>query len=431
MANVFAEQSVIGSILIDSSCVPDLIEKLTPWDFQNIANQNIFRTVCEMSVRDEVIDAVTIEDALIKAERTVSNFRDYALELMQITPTAANVLEYARIVKESARQSRISDLVDRAADEARFGGDLATVSQNLSAALDAIQTDTRSPVTTSTNAVENFAKWLDSVKADPTCAVVRSGMKTLDKQLGGGFFRTGLYVIGARPGMGKTTVAVNLAECVSKSKKALFVSLEMDKTEVTAKRLAVMSGISYTALMTGRLSDEDERILPIAFRKVQSHNLDIIDEGVSSVADLSALLTARRGYDIVFVDYLGLLNPAPEDAQKSRYDQVSNISKELKALAKRTKTPIVALAQLNRETVSRKDKRPTMTDLRDSGAIEQDADGVILLHREGYYQDEKPEYEDIELIVAKNRHGSGGTVLFRWVASSGRIYELSERSAYY
>ena len=191
----------------------------------------------------------------------------------------------------------------------------------------------------------------------------------------------------------------------------------------------MQSGVNYTALMTGRLTDADLDVLPIALQKVESRTVDVIDEDISTVADLSAFVATRPNYDIIFVDYLGILSPAPEDAQKPRYEQITNISRDLKALAKRSHIPVVALAQLNRESASTK-KRPTLTDLRDSGAIEQDADGVILLYRQSYAEEEKPEQEDIELILAKNRHGSCGTVVFNWDAPTGRICEIERRSDY-
>ena len=154
--------------------------------------------------------------------------------------------------------------------------------------------------------------------------------------------------------------------------------------------------------------------------------LDIVDEGIGSVADLASFLQLHQ-YDAVFVDYLGILAPAADDVQKPRYEQITNISMNLKKLAKRLHTPIVTLSQLNRESTSKSNKRPTLTDLRDSGAIEQDADGVILLYRDGYFQTEKPDVEPIEFIVAKNRHGETGTVTLTWHAASGRVYEQSDR----
>ena len=429
MANQYAENAVIGSILVDSECVLDLIPVLHPLDFQTDLNRAIWVTVCEMAVRGEEIDPVLIHGKMVESGRDTPNLDRYFMELMEITPTAANVMEYAKLLRQARIRDSIVNVIEDAADEARLTGDFKTVERSMIAALDVLHSTTESPVADSASAIASFRSWLDAVRADPEHAVVRSGFRALDAQLGGGFFKSGLYVVGARPGMGKTTLAVNLAEYIGTRRRVLFVSLEMDKVQVTAKRIAVQSGVNYTALMTGRLTDADLDVLPIALQKVESRTVDVIDEGISTVADLSAFVATRSNYDIIFVDYLGILSPAPEDAQKPRYEQITNISRDLKALAKRSHIPVVALAQLNRESASTK-KRPTLTDLRDSGAIEQDADGVILLYRQSYAEEEKPEQEDIELILAKNRHGSCGTVVFNWDAPTGRICEIERRSDY-
>jgi len=427
MANRFAENSVIGSVLIDPTCFASIRDSLLPSDFSSDLNRAVWVTVCEMAVRGDTIDPVTIHGEMARTGRDVPDLVRYFAELMDITPTAANVAAYVRLVKDAAVRDRIAELADRASDEARLTGDLAAVEQSVSEVLETIRSSAKSQTVDSAAAVESFREWLDAVRADPECAVVRSGFASLDMQLGGGFFKSGLYVVGARPGMGKTSVAVNLAEYIGANRRVLFVSLEMEKNQVTAKRIALQSGIGYNALMTGRLTDEDEKVLPIALHKVESRAVDVVDEDVGTVADLAALVTARTDYDIVFVDYLGILTPSQEDAQKPRYEQITNISRDLKALAKRSHIPIVVLAQLNRENTKTANKRPTLTDLRDSGAIEQDADGVIMLHRKSYYEDERPDQEDIELIVAKNRHGSCGTVTFRWDAPTGRIFEIDRR----
>lgn len=427
MANRFAEDSVIGSVLIDPKCFASIRDSLLPSDFSSDLNRAVWETVCEMSVRGATIDMVTIQGEMARTGRDVPGLQRYFIELGQMTPTAANVAEYVRLVKDAAVRDRIAELADRASDEARLTGDLAAVEQSVSEVLETIRSSAKSQTVDSAAAVESFRAWLDAVQKDPECAVVRSGFTSLDRQLGGGFFKSGLYVVGARPGMGKTSVAVNLAEYIGANRRVLFVSLEMEKNQVTAKRIALQSGIGYNALMTGRLTDEDKKVLPIALHKVESRAVDVVDEGAGTVADLAALVTARTDYDIVFVDYLGILTPSPDDAQKPRYEQITNISRDLKALAKRSHIPVVVLAQLNRENTKTANKRPTLTDLRDSGAIEQDADGVIMLHRKSYYEDEKPDQEDIELIVAKNRHGSCGTVTFRWDAPTGRIFEIDRR----
>ena len=427
--NYTAEQSVIGSILIDAACVPDVLQIVKAADFRQGINQDVLQTVAEMYAAGEIIDPVTVIDGIKRRGSQYSgDIERYAREAMDLTPTAANVLQYARIVKEAAQRRRLSDLADEIAENARFGENVNDVLASALTSLQTLETDAGAKVTTGPDAIADFRAWVKEAQADPEHAVVRTNFTSLDCKLGGGLVKTGLYIIGARPGMGKTTVALNLATYIAHAgKRVLFVSLEMDKTQITTKRVAMWTGISFTALYNGRISDADAERLGPALDRIEQLPLDVIDEGVGDVADLSAFLQLRKNYDVVFVDYLGILSPAEEDLQKPRYEQITNISADLKKLAKRLHIPIVVLSQLNRESNSRKNKRPTLTDLRDTGAIEQDADGVILLYRDGYFQDEKPQVEDIEFILAKNRHGETGTVKLVWHAASGRVYERSNR----
>ena len=427
--NYTAEQSVIGSILIDAACVPDVLQIVKAADFRQGINQDVFQTVAEMHATGEIIDPVTVIDGVKRRGSSfIGDIERYVREAMEITPTAANVLQYARIVKETAQRRRLSDLADEISENARFGENVSDVLTSALTGLQALETEGSAKVTTGADAVADFRAWIKAAQVNPEHAVVRTRFACLDYKLGGGLVKTGLYVIGARPGMGKTTVALNLATYIANAgKRVLFVSLEMDKTQITAKRVSMWSGLNYTALYNGRISEVDAEWLSQTLDRIGRMPLDVIDDGISNVADLSAFLQIRQNYDVVFVDYLGILSPAEEDLQKPRYEQITNISAQLKKLARRHGIPIVVLSQLNRESNSRKDKRPTLTDLRDTGAIEQDADGVILLYRAGYFAEEKPATEDIEFIIAKNRHGETGTVKLIWHAASGRVYERSNR----
>lgn len=424
--NYTAEQSVIGSILIDATCVPDVLQIVKPADFRPGINQDILSVVTDKYAAGEIIDPVTVIDGVMRSGSAFGgDIERYVREIMPLTPTAANVLQYARIVKENAQRRRIADLADEISDNAHFGENVNEVLTSALTELQAIETGAGPKLKTGADAAKGLMAWIQAAQENPEHAVVRTRYSYLDTKLGGGLVKTGLYVIGARPGMGKTTVALNLATRIANvGKRVLFVSLEMDEIQITAKRVSIMTGISFNALYNGRLTDEDEDLLAPALEKIKQMPMDVVDEGIGSVADLAAFLQLRRQYDVVFIDYLGILSPAEEDLQKPRYEQITNISADLKKLAKRLHIPIVALSQLNRES---KNKRPTLAELRDSGAIEQDADGVILLYREGYFQDEKPPVENIEFILAKNRHGETGTVNLTWRAASGCIYEQSDR----
>ena len=417
----YAEQSVIGSMLIDSACVDDVLQVLTAEDFRSELLRPFFVAFKELRDEGATIDPVLVVNRLGGDEQDAK----YAAELMSITPSAANVLQYARIVKEQAQRRR----VQKAMEELNFGlfDDLGDLRGKLQSVLEQIDAQPGGVVVNGQTAAADWLAWIHTVQQDLGNALVTSGFPSLDRMLGGGLFRSGFYVIGARPGMGKTTLALNMANRIAKDgKRVLFISLEMDGNQITAKRLAIWTGLPYNALYTGRLAGTDMDTVTPALDWMARLPFYTSDSGIYTMSDLTPHVMSGS-YDIVFVDYLGIMTPEVEDAQRTKYEQISNLSKAMKALAKRARIPIVALSQLNRESASKQNKRPTLAELRDSGAIEQDADGVILLHRDGYYADEKPETEKIELILAKNRHGETGSLPLTWWARSGQITEISFR----
>ena len=419
-----AEQAVVGSMLIDAACIPDVIGKVRSEDFYIASNRDIFETISTMYSEGMTIDIVTVEEEM-KARGVFQpdTTHGYLIELLQVTPTAAHVLGYAAIVHENARRRALSGIAEDITSAAMFGGQVDAILADAAARMEALEASGTNPIVSSRAAMLAWHDWINSQEQDPDFALVRTGYGTLDRQLGGGFFKTGFYVIGGRPGMGKTTAALNIAERIAgNGKRVLFLSLEMSLEQIVSKRLAILSGISYNALYTGRLGNDDFRLISEPRQRMLESRFDTITDGVTSAQELAVLLRTQKDINIVFVDYMGILEPAEEDRQKPKYEQMTNISKALKAMAKRNNIPVVALSQLNRESLKNANKRPTLADLRDTGAIEQDADGVILIHRPGYY-DKDAEQDSVELIVAKNRHEGTGTVTMRWHAESGRITE--------
>ena len=237
-------------------------------------------------------------------------------------------------------------------------------------------------------------------------------------------FNDEVYILAGRPGMGKTTQGIGIAERVAKSGKAvLFCSIEMSETQITSKRLAIAGGLDYTRLMNGQTSDEDMKELAALTVELSNHPFFTVDD-VNTVSQIEERTRGVENLGLVVIDYLGLIQTG--ERVMPRYEEVTRISADIKALAKKLHRPILLLAQLNRENTTRSNKRPTMADLRDSGAIEQDAGAVILLHRDSYYEpeEEPPETEEIELIIAKNRHAAPGTVKMMWHGASGQITEV-------
>lgn len=419
-----AEQSVVGSMLIDPICIPDVINKVKAEEFYIQTNREIFETIFSMFSDEKTIDVVTVEEEMkLRGVFDPNTTHQYLAELMQVTPTAANVLKYAAIVREHARRRKLESVAEDITNAMYFGQDTDEVLAEANARLEELNESEKSPIVSGADTLRRWHEWTVQQEQNPDFALTRTGYGTLDKQLGGGFFKTGFYVIGGRPGMGKTTAALNIAERIaSNGKRVLFLSLEMSLEQIASKRLAILSGISYNALYTGRLCEDDYDMLPKPRQQMVTSRFDTVTDGITTAQELSVLLRMQKDIDVVFVDYMGILEPAEEDRQKPKYEQMTNISKALKAMAKRGNIPVVALSQLNRESLKNSGKRPSLADLRDTGAIEQDADGVILIHRPGYFNPEDDQ-DSVELIVAKNRHGATGTVTLHWHAESGRITE--------
>ena len=420
-----AENSVIGSILIEPCCLADVLEYVNADDFQSTICADTLRVAQRIFNDGGVVDPVTIRSGLEGkyGEKETTNF---LVGCMDFTPTAVNVVEYCKIVKQ---KSMLRQLVV-------IGDDMRYTCAAEASAWQVIAADFMGRVQglcdeDNHTALIGGGDWLDkfiaeetAIIADPESAFCKTGYRQLDEELGGGMFRAGLYIIGARPGMGKTTLAINVAENIARrGKNILFISLEMSDTQIMCKRIAADTGVSYTAIMSGRMTEEEkERTLESA-KRLTERGLFVNRKAGLTVGDIGLLAQKVKGVDVVMIDYLGLIRPS--NGTGSRYEDYTNISGELKQLAMKLNIPIVALSQLNRANTQRESKRPGLADLRDTGAIEQDADSVILLHREEYYKREQgeknPDAEQIELIIAKNRHGNTGTVNMTWEGKCGRI----------
>lgn len=425
------EIMLVGAICIDPDALADVLPYVRVDDFGNAVCKDAFESALELQDSSAEWNVMTIADRLCQHGYGEQSAADFLRECMTAAATSQNAVAYAKLVRDQAGRRALQKIADDISDGVFYHAASSEIITSALRAIEEIQTPEQSGVMDSTTAIQQWYAWADAAEQDPEFTLVRTGYAPLDRQLGGGLFKSGMYVIGARPGMGKTTVGINLADRIAaRGKRVLFISLEMPAVQITAKRIAIRSGVPYNALMTGRLNSDDYRAVNTANNDLSAYAFLLADESRRTVTDIYALARKVRGLDVIFMDYLGLLSPAPEDVTKTRYEQSTNISAALKSMAKRLGIPIVVLCQLNRESTKTASKKPSLTDLRDSGAIEQDADGVILLHRDGYYAEEKPEIEDIKLIVAKNRHGATGEVTMTWKAASGAIYEQETRREY-
>ncbi len=415
-----AESAVVGAILLDARCLPVAASILTADDFALEANRAIYKAAIDLERNGQVVDPVTIRERVGKA---VS--QDYLLNLMDVTPTAANIEEYAKATRKWSMRRSLSALAERVTERATVGEDPRAVIGDAQRELERIEAqDTAKELSTPGEAILSFYEHRSRVDSG-TGGFVTTGFERLDTLLGGGMVNGGLYVMAARPGMGKTSLALVLADHIAAEGPTLFVSLEMDTEQIVAKRLSRESGIAYDRLMIGKLDDEEQSKMSLASIELEKLPLSINRKPWATVDDIGNLARRVKGLRCIVVDYFGLIRST--DHRTKRYEAMTEISGHLKTMARSLKVPILCLAQLNRENMNRQGNRPQLSDLRDTGALEQDADGVIFLHRPDYY--EKKEEADrhpwepvtMQIILEKNRHGQTGICDAVCYLATGRI----------
>lgn len=418
------EIAVIGSLLLTQDALGEIERSgLLPADFIDPRCSAIYAAALDCRNNGRPYEAVYLASEVLA--RTGEDVSEWVRGAMDIAPSASNLSAYCELVKKESQRRRLREAIDEAS-VGLSAGDWVDGIERLLGEIQDIRTGYDSDLTTGSEWVKKFQNYYRETKGNPGNAYCKTGYSELDAQLGGGMFRSEVYVIGARPGMGKTTLGINIAENVaSRGEAVLFVSLEMTDVQIMAKRIALEGGLQYTSVMSGRLADADEESMQDAIERVANRPFFLTTRSGMTVGEISKVARQIPNLSTIIVDYLGLIPPAVESQSKPRYEQMTEISAGIKALAKSLNVPILALAQLNRENMQRKDKRPTMSDLRDSGAVEQDAGAIILLHRPEYYetheQGEEPETEDIELNVAKNRHAAPGLVHMTWDGGKGSI----------
>ena len=419
----FASQSVAGSILCDAACLPAVRPLVSRDDFTLAAERAIFEAACRLEDEGKPEDVVTILEDARKHGADVSD--RYAAELLQITPTAAHAEAYARQVHEEAVRRRLASVGETLLEDAQ--DPQKTTAGVIAATMQALENADTAPQTamlSTSDALSGFLDYRERLDAGQA-VTVSTGYPGLDKLLGGGMLHQGLYILAARPGCGKTTLGLKLAEQAAKSGACLFFSLEMSAEQLTARRIAAESGLGIGRLMVGRKFDDDEQAkMANAASALSTHDFRLNRAPGASVADIAQAAHLTKNLRLVVVDYLGLVRS--DERGLPIYERTTRNSNALKALARSLNVPVLCLCQLNRAAEQRADKVPSVADLRDSGAIEQDADAVILLHRPGMYEpgEVKPwESQTLTAIVAKNRHGATGKLNFDFWGSSGIIRE--------
>ncbi len=425
------EQAVLGSMLIDPDCVKNVMDRLRPGDFYLRQNREIFETIYTMFSYARPIDGITVFGEMEKAGLTDGNTRSYLAQLMEITPTSANVLEYAAIVRDKAllrsvaqAAGEITALVQEGMGEA--GEILEASEQKIYAIRRGQSAQEMVPLRqVLPDVLDRLGEMSEHENHLPGLS---TGLSAIDQKITG-LNKSDLILLAARPGMGKTSLALNVALNVAREGKTVAVfSLEMSREQLATRLLSSEALVENNRLRTGLLRETDWEKIAGAATVLNRLDIRIDDNPLLSVADMNAKCRRLEGLALVVVDYLQLMTSAGGGrGGENRQQVVSDMSRMLKIMAKELNVPVICLSQLSRANEKRDDKRPMLSDLRESGAIEQDADIVLFLYRDDYYNEDSEKHNIAECIVAKNRHGETGKVELRWMPEYTQFSTLDKR----
>lgn len=431
--SIEAEQSVLGGLMLDDQGWFDLIEIVSATDFYRTQHQIIFDAMTNLANNDAPLDAVTVSERLqSQGLLEKSGGIAYLAELADSTPGAGNVLAYAKIVRERSVLRQLIGAATQISDSAftpdgRDSDELLELAEQVVFQIAENRLKDSGPEKINyllTQAVEKV-EFLFSSKGAITG--VASGFKDLDTKTSG-WQRSDLVIVAARPSMGKTAFAVNMAEhAVMSGGSVLIFSMEMPAEQIVMRMISSLGRIDQTLLRTGQLRDEDWTRFTGAVSQLKDKRLYIDDTAALTPGEVRsrARRVAREAgeLDMVVVDYLQLMRTAKQS--ENRATEISEISRSLKALAKELRCPVVALSQLNRQLESRPDKRPMNSDLRESGAIEQDADVILFIYRDEVYNEDTEDQGIAEVIIGKQRNGPIGKVRVKFTGNLTKFEDLA------
>ncbi len=417
-----AEQAILGSMLIDAACVPNVVGKVSGEEFYIDVNREIFDTIFAMFSMGKKIDPITVLDEMQARKCLHENSRDYLRELMEVTPTAANVARYCDIVRERALLRALGQSASEISEQVyQQGGQAKDVLELAERKIYALRKQSvTGGLVPMTQVLQDVLSQISQAAAGGSqLPGISTGLADIDECLQG-LGEGDLVLIASRPGMGKTSIALNIAVSAAKTsgKTVAIFSLEMSRQQIVQRMLSSESHIDLYQLNQGRLSGEEWSRLAEAAGSLSNVKIRLDDNPTMTVAEMAAQCRRIDDLGLVVVDYLQLMQSAGSGnswANESRTQAVSDISRMMKVTAKELGVPIVCMSQLSRANEARQNKRPMLSDLRESGSIEQDADAVIGLYREGYYDRECEDPNSAEAIILKNRHGRVGTVYLRWI----------------
>lgn len=431
-----AEQSVLGSILLQPSALISAMEFIQANDFYRRSHQLIFQVMIDLNEKNEEIDVITVANLL----ETSGQLEDvggtpYLAELANVVPTAANVEYYAKIVEERSLLRRLiqasTDIISDTYEEADEVASL--LDQAEQKILEVSERKNRSGFIKISDVLRDSMEEIDQLyKNDEEITGISSGYRALDLMTAG-LHEDELIILAARPGVGKTAFALNIAQNIGTStdENVAIFSLEMGATQLVNRMLCAEGTINANHLRTGKLTEEEFEKLFVAMGSLSKANIFIDDTPGIRVSEIRAksrrLMQERGGIGLIIIDYLQLIEGS---GRESRQQEVSEISRQLKKLAMELSVPVIAISQLSRSVEQRQDKRPILSDLRESGSLEQDADIVAFLYREDYYraeEDEEEVEEDnvVEVLIEKNRSGARGTVKLLFIKEYNKFSSLT------
>lgn len=435
-----AEHSVLGSVMIDSDCLMKFSDFLHPEDFYSQANSDVFKAMLTLSNNRKPIDLITLPDVLKKEELLDSiGGISFLAELMTVVPSAMNILEYANIVKKKSTLRKMihagQNITSNGYDEKKDIEELLESSEKEVFTIS--QTFLKNKFVPVKDILsgrfEVFSERHDMTD-DEMDVGVKSGFKGIDDIIGG-FQASDLVILAARPSMGKTglalAIAINSAEIYGKS-IGVF-SLEMSKEQLVDRMFANMLQVDMFKLQKGKLSDEEFMRMGPTMDKLANMPIFIDDTVESSISALRAKarrLQMEHGLDMIIIDYLQLMKTGDKALSGNRVLEIAEISRSLKALARELSIPVIALSQLSRGVEARPDKRPVMSDLRDSGSIEQDADSILMIYRDEYYNPDTDMPGITEIHVRKNRNGPIGHCDLRFDKAKMKFYDVDLENDY-
>ena len=433
--SIEAEQSVVGAMLMDRDAITTAAEIISGNDFYQSAYGIVFDSMVELFNESQPVDLVTLQERLrTKDVPSEISSLEFVRDLLNMVSTSANVKYYAQIVADKSVMRRLIRLNEEIANVCYAGKESleAVLEKTEKSVFELLQKRNSGEFVPIRQVVLNALERIEKAsKNKGTVTGIPTGFIDLDYKLSG-LQPSDLVLIAARPSMGKTAFVLNIAQYIAfkKDKSVAVFSLEMSKAQLVNRLFSLESQVDAQALRTGNMKDSDWEKLIEGAGIIGKSRLIIDDTPGISISELRSKCRKYKlehGLDIIIIDYLQLMTGGVGRSQESRQQEVSEISRSLKGLARELNVPVVTLSQLSRAVESRPDKRPMLSDLRESGAIEQDADVVMFIYRDEYYNKDSEFKKQAEIIIAKQRNGPVGTVNLAWLGEYTKFANLSRQ----